>query len=351
MPFQMPPPGNRPRKPGKSAVDAQIAKLSRHELFQGEKRADLLNFLVRIQREGRYEHPFNEHKPAATGKRILFEFYKEWARDNGERDEWQTPDDSEERGKKLIGELAKALEEYYEKNKGDAVIVRIKRGRGEGYEPEITWRPESAPILSVGPLPMADGLEPVDCSCIGNNNAAVQYLTRRFRSSPDEEPKLIAFRDTHVRPERLIPDHVRYTGMQSAFGEFLRRTDAETTVATMILGWEIDKEYVRAMQSAAAGRGDQLKCFRLREAAPILNFILLDYSDLSTEVLFGWGQGKPGPPGAVFRSKDTRLVNEFNEFYEQLLLFSERVSLEALLEGAHGNNAGSAPPGLASGGR
>jgi len=341
----------RPKKPGRSAIEAQVEKLCRHELLQGEKRGELLKYLVRIQREGRYEHPYSDQKPSPTGKRILFEFYKHWARNNGERDQWPTPEDSEEAGKKLIGELAEALDRYY-KFVDDTLIVRISRGRGEGYEPDYSWRAEQVPVALIPKTALADPEEPVDCTYIGNNNAGVEYVIRRLRSSPDEEPRLMAIRDTHVRHQRLIQDHVRYAGIDAAFSEFLMRSNPETTVATMILGWDIDREYVRAMVGTAMmGQANQLKCFRLPRPTPLLNFILLDYSDLTTEVLYGWGQGKPGRPGAVFRSKDPRLVDEFNEFFHQLLGHAELVTFQRLLEAGPDGDAASAYPGLTLEGR
>jgi hypothetical protein len=63
-----------------------------------------------------------------------------------------------------------------------------------------------------------------------------------------------------------------------------------------------------------------------------MNFILLDYDDFTSEVLFGWGQGKPGRPGAVFRSKDKRLVEEFSNFYEVLLQASDPIPIGSLLK-------------------
>jgi hypothetical protein len=302
-------------KPTEQEIDAQVENLCAHDLLEGEKRGDLLRYLVQEQRGGRYTRPVTYDWPKATGKQILFEFYKCWNKRNGEPLP-HNPNETEESGKRLLRELADALEEYY-KTLDDALIIEIQRGRGEGYEPEITWATDDPDARKA------------ECYYIGNNHEALEYLMRRFRSAG-----LTAFRDTHVRPELHIRQNVDYAGMQSAFSDFLRRADTERTVATMILGWEIDEDYVRAMQNAARGHGENLKCFRLRHPMPLLNFILLDYEDLTTEVLFGWGQGKSGSPGAVFRSKDTRLVDEFNEFYDQLLNppFSERVPLEKLLE-------------------
>ncbi len=125
-----------------------------------------------------------------------------------------------------------------------------------------------------------------------------------------------------------------YGGMQDAFAAFLHRADPDSTVATMILGSHIDREYVHAMQTAAHGQGDNLKVFRLRQAGPLLNFIILDYADFS-EVLFGWGQGKPGTPGAVFRPRDKRLVDEFGIFYDLLRQWSDRLTFDSVPKPRH----------------
>src|SRR5271165_6164055 len=122
--------------------------------------------------------------------------------------------------------------------------------------------------------------------------------------------------------------------MQDAFGQFLNRAAPDSTVATMILGSHIDMQYVHAMQSAAREHGDNLKMFRLRHAGPLLNFIILDYVDYS-EVLFGWGQGKPGTPGAVFRSRDKRLVDEFDIFYDLLRQWSDPLPLDSVPKQRH----------------
>lgn len=123
-----------------------------------------------------------------------------------------------------------------------------------------------------------------------------------------------------------------YDELHEAFHNFLKRGDRDLTLCTLIFGWEVDTAYVRMVQAAAAGLGDRLKCYRLRSRGPLMNFILLDYDDLATEVLFGWGQGKPGRPGAVFQSKDQRLVEEFGHLYDVLILASDRIPIESLLE-------------------
>ncbi len=182
-------------------------------------------------------------------------------------------------------DLADALDEYYE-TADDPLHIEIQRGRGYGYEPKISWAEHAT-----GGTPQGRTGKHVACYHVGNNREALEYLIERYRSSPSDSPRLVAFRDTHVRP-KLPTRHPggQYKGIQAAFSEFLRRADADTNVATMILGGEMDKEYIRAMQTAARGHGDKLKCFRLRNPGPILNFILLDYDDSTSEVLFGWAR-------------------------------------------------------------
>src|SRR5262249_26058050 len=132
----------------------------------------------------------------------------------------------------------------------------------------------------------------VECYYLGNDREAMRYVLDRYAAT--STPRLIGLRDTHVRAE--LPMRYRenyYRELQAAFSEFLRRSDPETTVCTLICGWEVDKHYMRMVQSAAEGQAEKLKCYRLRNPAPLMNFILMDYDDLTSEVLFGWGQGKP----------------------------------------------------------
>ncbi len=209
----------------------------------------------------------------------------------------------------------------------------IRTVHGEGYSFIFEWKESSrpAPAESAALSPDSNRILPVECSYIGTNRQALQYLMERYHSPETPSGKLIQFRDTHVRPELPMPRPEDYAGMQEAFSEFLRHANTQRTVATMILGWHIDEEYVRAMQSAASGHGENLKMFRLRHAGPLLNFIILDYEQFS-EVLFGWGQGKPGTPGAVFKSADKRMVDEFGIFYDFLLDHSEPLSLDSVLK-------------------
>jgi hypothetical protein len=312
-------------KPTNAEVDSQVERLCAHPLLHGDKRVDLLKFLIRIQHEGRFREPFSERKPRPSGKSILFEFYEEWAaktRSSG-------PQEIETAGKRLIGDLRKALKAYYGRTK-DPVVISIPAGRQYAYEPAIRYRVSKVLKSQEKPTPATTDAA-VACEYLGNDREAMRYVLDRYAAT--SSPRLVGLRDTHVRAE--LPMRYRenyYRELQAAFSDFLRRSDPETTVSTLICGWEVDKQYMRMVQAAADGQGDKLKCYRLRHPAPVMNFILMDYDDLTSEVLFGWGQGKPGHPGSVFRSKDRRLVEEFNDFYETLLQSADQVPLASLLE-------------------
>ncbi len=313
--------------PTQAEIDTQVEKLCAHPLLHGDKRSDLLKFLVRIQRERRYREPFSERKLRPSGKLILFEFYEAWAAETRS----SVPQDVEAAGKRLIGDLRKALKAYYTRAK-DRVIISIPEGRQHAYEPAIRYR---TPKVSKSENKKTDvelaNSSTVECDFLGNDREAMRYVLARY--APASTPRLIGVRDTHVRAE--VPMRYRenyYRELQAAFSDFLGRSDPETTVCTLICGWEVDKHYMRMVQAAAEGQAEKLKCYRLRQPAPLMNFILMDYDDLTSEVLFGWGQGKPGRPGSVFRSKDRRLVEEFNDFYEILLQSADLVPIASLLE-------------------
>ena len=125
------------REASHEEVDAQIGVLCKHPLLQGDLRPHLLRFLVRIKREGRYDG-----HPRPIGKQILAEFYEHAVNEF----RIARPKDPDLTGKKLVADLAGALEKYYDSHRGpgagDRIVIRIAAGRGPGYEPSIEARPE-----------------------------------------------------------------------------------------------------------------------------------------------------------------------------------------------------------------
>jgi hypothetical protein len=338
MPFDATEQAAGSKTPSELEINSQLDILSAQDSIKGDKRVDLLRFLVDQKRKERFIGPFQVSKKTPTGKQILYEFYLYWSRRNGSKPPLDE-DDTEVAGKKLIGGLAAKLEEYYQ-NVPDPVVIEIPRGRNTGYEPLIAYRGD--PRLSATRKAVANGLvsdnrahsaeSRVDCHCLGNDREAIEFVIDLYRQSPSKSPRLLAVRDTHTRPSLPLRHREDHKELEDAFGTFLTGIDSEITFATLILGHEVDREYLRMIQRATMGHGDKLKCFRIRTPGPLMNFILLDYDDFTSEVLFGWGQGKPGWPGAVFKSNDKRLVEEFSNFYEALLQASDPIAIGSLLK-------------------
>jgi hypothetical protein len=69
------------------------------------------------------------------------------------------------------------------------------------------------------------------------------------------------------------------------------------------------------MHQPATGR---YRTSRLREFYPIINFMLLKYSDKTREVMFGWGHHPEELGGAVFMSRNKELVEVFDRFWRTL---------------------------------
>jgi len=160
----------------------------------------------------------------------------------------------------------------------------------------------------------------------------MKYVVDCYRQSHLRSPKLIAVRDTHARPNLPLRYREDHKEIEQAVSTYLAGIGSDVTFATIVFGHEVDRQYVKMIQATMGNHTDKLKCFQLTNSGPMMNFIIMDYDDYTSEVLFGWGQGKPGWPGAVFRSKDPRLVEEFGNFYEVLLQASRPISVELLLK-------------------
>lgn len=343
MPFDTPTQPQSPTLPPTAdEVNAQVEKLAQTALADRPSCVDLLRYLIKIEREGRYREPFSLKRPRPTGKAISADFYAYRSKHFQE----PMPTNTELAGRKLVGQLDLAIQRYYgvkpDPQKKGPIHIEIDRGRrGTGYKPLIEWtvlwtpKPKTTSSLisdvsQAGIEPRPDSL--VECHYMGNDREAMKYVIERYHLSTSLSPKLVAVRDTHVRPSIPLRHPEDHKELESAFSAFLLGIEAGATFATLIVGHEVDREYMRMIQRATEGHGDKLKCFRLRSSGHLMNFILMDYDDFTSEVLFGWGQGKPGWAGAVFQSKDRRLVEEFSNLYEVLLQASDRVPAESLLD-------------------
>lgn len=223
--------------------------------------------------------------------------------------------------------LRRMLELYYAgPGATDPVLIEVMRG---SCRLAVRFRP----VLNEMPMPRSGLRESVRCQHMGDDHKAVEYVLEQYRlsRSPSRSPRLVNVRDTHVRaetwPARYRPDV--YDELRDEVTEFLRRYD---THATIVVGWNVDSDYVKTVCIAAEGREQSIQCYRLRKPGPVMNFILLGYDDGTSEVLFGWGQRELGAPGAVFKSDDVELVKEFSTFYEVLVRASDAIPLESILE-------------------
>jgi len=176
-------------------------------------------------------------------------------------------------------------------------------------------------LETCGPQPLLESL--------GNNHQGMSELLRRLR-----RPQLVRVHEVHSRdnPESFSAS---YEGFLDAFGFFLDARKSKNP-ATFIFGRTVDPEYVKKIHAALTSRrekGLRIECHLLNVAFPLMNFVILEYSTSrgkETEVLFGWGQGLS--EGAVFASKDARLVGEYVAFHRRLVDSSEPISVEQIPE-------------------
>lgn len=65
----------------------------------------------------------------------------------------------------------------------------------------------------------------------------------------------------------------------------------------------------------------------LPESHPIINFIVIDYMNGRSEVLFGWGYHTFDLQGSVFLSDNENIVNYFRRYYELLWQIGEKYKI------------------------
>jgi hypothetical protein len=91
----------------------------------------------------------------------------------------------------------------------------------------------------------------------------------------------------------------------------------------------VDEKYLQIFSTIPDEQQGQVRCRKLRYPGSFLNFIILTYidNDPPKTVMFGWGRQGNAPQAAIFISRDTRLVSEFEELYDALNnhTFSEEV--------------------------
>jgi DNA-binding winged helix-turn-helix (wHTH) protein len=162
---------------------------------------------------------------------------------------------------------------------------------------------------------------------------AFKHLANLY-SSESLSPKLLKIRDTHARADtRPVGYGANYRENGEAFSKFLARGDERHTRAVVILGNELDEDYVDSfLLEPVKGHEHKIKFFHL--AAPILSFIILDYAGGTHEVFFGWGRlesaSGPGVGTGVFASKDQELVQVFSHYFDMLQRAAKPISAASL---------------------
>jgi hypothetical protein len=164
---------------------------------------------------------------------------------------------------------------------------------------------------------------------VGDDEQAVAYLYRQYPS-----PSLYRVRDVMTRGDDLFKDYLpdTYDMIRKGLKVMLQRPG---TVIMEIVGRRVDtkivEQFISVMDELKLRLEDQrIQCYRIPSDGLMMNFVVLDYKDADSEVLFGWAHA-PGWPGAVCRSRNRKLVEEFIAFYEFLRERSAKVSARSLM--------------------
>jgi hypothetical protein len=164
----------------------------------------------------------------------------------------------------------------------------------------------------------------VECYYVGNDQDGIEYVIEQM-------PYLSVLRDTHVRPKEGYDEFKQETlkQFQQSLTDFLSRNSANRLSLIVGHGQLVDKKYLQIFSAIPDEHQDQVRCRRLRYPGSFLNFIILDYAERRADrtVMFGWGRQGNEHQEAVFLSRDTMLVEEFDELYGALnsATFSEEV--------------------------
>lgn len=206
-------------------------------------------------------------------------------------------------GRGMVRNLRSELLAYHKSGQKSDISISI----GEKNEQLVVniFRPLKA-------SPDSNQPELVACYDLGNDHQALRYEIGQM-------PALWRLRDTHVRPEHgtRTYDKELLDEYKQGLKEFLSRASENQIV--MVVGQTVDDGYVKSIVGAAEGQESKVVCHRIHQDS-LMNFALLDYvGDRDSEVLFGWGRHGSKNMESVFRSSDSRLVNEFEEYYDALI--------------------------------
>lgn len=158
----------------------------------------------------------------------------------------------------------------------------------------------------------------IHCRLIGDADEAVHYVAKKCE---DPDSNVLALRDTHFRGE----DHQRYDSktlelLRTSIKNWLSRSLRHRFIT--VTGTIVDDGFIQTIVKACADveDADRNKCYRLPQSGPVMNFLIIDYTDRHSEVLFGWGRyGISLHTETVFSSESPELVAEFISFYNSLV--------------------------------
>ena len=292
-------PANTPEpQPTEAEINDQLEILCRPDVLRGEKRCDLLRFLIQYKKEGNYKF-----KP--NGVAVCIAFYEDW---NKKYRLKKPPGKPEVAGRALVRDLAKALRDYYDEldeTAEDRVEIVIPIGEDTGYEPHITYR-KAEPKT---PIQLPHPASTSDFEYIGNNIDGITYLVRRASHA-------ISIEDTVVRWNASTSFYPK---------EFMDKLVAAVTQGgasfESITSPVLDDVYMEGLSDLFKACPDRTACHRLHRISPLMNFTILEYSDGKREVLFGYGRQRSDDQlkdTAVFRSENRKLVGEFRRLFSTL---------------------------------
>lgn len=175
----------------------------------------------------------------------------------------------------------------------------------------------------------------VRCEYVGDDEGAFQYLRAKCRSAD-----LLAIRGTLVRSD---DNHGQYStdtyrDIEESLRVFLARPD---TYLEEVVGPTADRKLIEAYIAGAAPtekeEANRVGWFKLQDNTAILSFHILTFRESGgtekyDEVLFGGSRYAIESNEAVFRSRDSRVVEEFKSLYEALRKSSDRVSASGVRE-------------------
>jgi hypothetical protein len=173
----------------------------------------------------------------------------------------------------------------------------------------------------------------VRCEFAGDDEAATQYVCSKCYGD-----NLIGIQGTLVRLEDMHSCYSSetYKGIVEAMRSLLSRSD---TFIEEVVGSYAEKRMVDAYVSGAADAEksdpNRVAWYRLNEETPILNFVILTFRQNGTterfeEVLFGGSRYANDSNEAVFKSRDSRVVQQFKDLHMVLRKSSVRVPASGL---------------------